>query len=108
MKGYFKKTSNPRYVAKAFLRNDFAESITYKGVNMETTYMGWEAILDSKRGTDAIDTPTSQEKNGAKWGRPVDCTVRTGCKAVIKAGVVKPYGQVCRKETRKEKLLVVQ
>ena len=31
----------------------------------------------------------------------MDCTVRTGCKAMIKAGVVKPYGQACRKETRK-------
>ena len=31
----------------------------------------------------------------------MDCTVRTGCKAMIKAGVVKPYGQICRKETRK-------
>ena len=28
-------------------------------------------------------------------------TVRTGCKATIKAGVVEPYGQVCRKSTRK-------
>ena len=31
----------------------------------------------------------------------MDCTVRTGCKAMIKAGVVKPYGQTCRKEKRK-------
>ena len=31
----------------------------------------------------------------------MDCTVRTGCKAMIKAGAVKPYGQVSRKETRK-------
>ena len=31
----------------------------------------------------------------------MDCTVRTGCEATMKAGVVKPYGQVCRKETRK-------
>ena len=31
----------------------------------------------------------------------MDCTVRTGFKAMIKAGVVEPYGQVCRTETRK-------
>ena len=40
-------------------------------------------------------------KTGAKRGRPVDCTVRTGYKLMIKAGVDKPYGQVCRKGTRK-------
>ena len=43
----------------------------------------------------------------------MDCTVRTGCKATIKAGVVKPFGQVCRKETRtsgqeKQDLLAVK
>ena len=31
----------------------------------------------------------------------MDSTVRTGCKAMTKAGVVKPYGQVRRKKTRK-------
>ena len=31
----------------------------------------------------------------------MDCTVRTGCKPMIKAGVVKPYGQVCRKKQEK-------
>ena len=68
---------------------------------METTEMSCEAKQGSKSGTDATGTTTSQEKTGAKRGRPVDCTVRTGCKATIRAGVVKPYGQVCRKETRK-------
>ena len=33
-------------------------------------------------------------------GRPADCTIRTGCKATTKAGVVKPHGQVCRKDSR--------
>ena len=63
--------------------------------------MGCEAKLESKRGTDAIGTPITQEKTGAKRRRPVDCTVRTGCKAITKAGVVQPYGKVCRKESRK-------
>ena len=63
--------------------------------------MGYEAKLGSKRGTHAIGTPTRQEKAGAKRVRPVNCTVRTGCKATIKAGVVEPYRQECRKETRK-------
>ena len=49
--------------------------------------MGCEAKLGSKRGADATGVPTSQEKNGGQEG--------TGCKATIKAGVVKPYGQVC-------------
>ena len=31
----------------------------------------------------------------------MDCTVRTGCKAMTKAGVVEPYGQICQKESRK-------
>ena len=31
----------------------------------------------------------------------MDCTVRTGCKAVFNAGVCEPYGQVSRTETRK-------
>ena len=42
-----------------------------------------------------------KSKTGAKRGRPVDCTVRTGCNAMTKVGVVEPNGQVCRKETRK-------
>ena len=61
--------------------------------------MGCEAKLESKRGTDAIGTPTRQEKIGGQEERPVNCTVRTGCKAMIEAGVV--YGQICRKEPRK-------
>eukprot|EP00904_Undaria_pinnatifida_P003942 jgi/Undpi1/13549/HiC_scaffold_8.g03208.m1 len=43
----------------------------------------------------------AKSKTGAKRGGPVDCTVRTGCKPMIKAGVVEPYGQVSQKETRK-------
>ena len=43
----------------------------------------------------------AKSKTGAKRGPSVDCTVRTGCKPMVKDGVVKPYGQVCRKETRK-------
>ena len=42
-----------------------------------------------------------KRKTAANSGRPVDCTVRVGCKATIKAGVVKPYGQACLKETIK-------
>ena len=40
-------------------------------------------------------------KTGTKRGWPVDCTVSTGCTATINAGVVKPYGQVCRNDTTK-------
>ena len=71
-----------------------------KGVNMEMTYIAFEAKLESKRGIDGIGTATSQEKTGAKRERPVNRTVRTGCKAMIKASVLKPYGQVRRTETR--------
>ena len=73
-----------------------------KGGRRETTYTGCKAQLLSKRGTDATSTPTSQEKNGGqKRGRPVDCTVRTGCKPVMMADVVKPYGQVLGKKQDK-------
>ena len=63
--------------------------------------MGCEAKQGSKRGTDATSTRASKEKTGAKRGRPVDCSVRKGCKAMFKAGVVKPYGQAGREETRR-------
>ena len=48
---------------------------------------------------DATSTPTRQEKNGGQEGTACGL-LRTGCKATIKAGVVKRYRQVCRKETR--------
>ena len=43
----------------------------------------------------------AKRKTGAKRGRRVDCTVRTGCKPMIMDGFVKPYGQICRKKTVK-------
>ena len=65
----------------------------------EATIVGCEAKLGSKRETDETSAPKRQEKNGGQKGT-MDCTVRTGCKATMKAGVVEPYGQVCRKKTR--------
>ena len=53
-----------RYLAKAFLRKRFCRKNNTKGGQQETTYMGCEDKLESKRGTDAIGTPTRQDKNG--------------------------------------------
>ena len=69
LKGYFQKTNNTRYVAKAFLRKVISpKRNNMKGGQQEATYMGCEAKLRSKRGTDAIGTPTRQEKNGGREG----------------------------------------
>ena len=35
---------------------------------------------------------------GGKRGRLVGCTVRTGCESVMTAGVVDPWGLVCREK----------
>ena len=43
----------------------------------------------------------ANRKTGAKRGPPVDCTVKTGCRAMIISGVVQAYGQLCRNESRK-------
>ena len=56
------------YVAKAFLRKRFRRQHNMKGDRQETTYIGCEAKLGSKRGTDATSTPTRQEKNGGQEG----------------------------------------
>ena len=43
----------------------------------------------------------AKSKTGAKRERPMDCTVRTGCKTMIMDGVVNPMGRYAEKKQEK-------
>ena len=45
----------------------------------------------------------TKRKTGAKRGQPVDCTVRTGCEAIVEAGVVEPYAEKKKKNVFERK-----